>query len=51
MSHLPPMHTAGELRAALTMGYGFSGVARLVEEFRGRGAARQDIRTTRLRRP
>lgn len=63
--HLPPMRTIGELRAALTMGYGFpgdaddfeaelareinhadpadlSGVVRLVEEFRGRVAARQD---------
>ena len=35
-SHLPPMRTIGELRAALT------GVVRLVEEFRGRIIARQD---------
>lgn len=26
-SHLPPMRTIGELRAALTMGYGFPGDA------------------------
>ncbi|MEW1831119.1 hypothetical protein [Streptomyces sp. NPDC088196] len=36
------MRTIGKLRAALTMGYGFSGVVRLVEEFRGRVIARQD---------
>ncbi|MET8983016.1 hypothetical protein ABZX85_46330 [Streptomyces sp. NPDC004539] len=62
---VPPLRTIGELRAALTMGYGFpgdaddfeaelareinhsdpadlTGIVRLVEEFRGRIAARQD---------
>ncbi|OKK02924.1 hypothetical protein AMK26_23350 [Streptomyces sp. CB03234] len=62
---LPPLRTVGEIRAALTLGYGFPGnadefeaalareinhadpadfsaVVAVIEEFRGRVAARQD---------